>query len=61
MTSHVYIFSQSNIKQALFSQDFPELIVIRAQLAGKYGKEYISEASSDLTCRKWRVNENLIR
>ncbi|CAL5229714.1 g13088 [Coccomyxa viridis] len=42
-------------------QDFPELIVIRAQLGGKYGKEYIAEASSDLTCRKWRVNENLIR
>ena len=42
-------------------QDFPELIVIRAQLAGKYGKEYLAEASSDLTCRKWRVNENLIR
>ena len=46
---------------ATFLQDFPELIVIRAQLAGKYGKEYIGEASSDLTCRKWRVNENLIR
>ena len=43
------------------AQDFPELLVIRAQLAGKYGKEYISEWSSDQMIRKWHVNENLIR
>lgn len=42
-------------------QDFQELVVIRAQLAGKFGKEFASESSSDLTCRKWHVNENLIR
>ena len=42
-------------------QDLPELMVIRAQLAGKYGKDYLAEASSDLMCRKWHVNENLIR
>ncbi|EIE21511.1 DUF292-domain-containing protein [Coccomyxa subellipsoidea C-169] len=42
-------------------QDFQELIVIRAQLAGKFGKEFAAESSSDLTCRKWHVNENLIR
>ncbi|BDA44735.1 probable IST1 homolog at N-terminal half [Coccomyxa sp. Obi] len=42
-------------------QDFQELVVIRAQLAGKFGKEFAAESSSDLTCRKWHVNENLIR
>ena len=35
--------------------------MIRAQLAGKYGKEYIGEWSSDQMTRKWHVNENLIR
>ncbi len=34
---------------------------IRGMLGSKYGKEYIAEASSDTYCRKWVVNENLIR
>ena len=42
-------------------QDFPELLAIRAQLAAKYGKEFIQEASSDISCLKWNVNENMIR
>ena len=42
-------------------QDFPELLAIRAQLAAKYGKEFINEASSDISCLKWNVNENMIR
>ncbi|KAK9830637.1 hypothetical protein WJX81_008095 [Elliptochloris bilobata] len=42
-------------------QDFPELLAIRAQLAAKYGKEFITEASSDISCLKWNVNENMIR
>ena len=43
------------------AQDFPELLAIRAQLAAKYGKEFITEASSDISCLKWNVNENMIR
>jgi hypothetical protein len=34
---------------------------IRGMLGSKYGKEYIAEASSDTYCRKWHVNENLVR
>ena len=30
-------------------------------LGSKYGKDYVTEASSDALCRKWHVNENLIR
>jgi hypothetical protein len=52
--------SATVVSLAAEMQDFQELIVIRAQL-GKFGKEYITEASSDYTCRKWHVNENLIR
>ena len=42
-------------------QDFQELGAIRAMLGSKYGKEYVQEATSDLMCRKWHVNEDLIR
>lgn len=41
--------------------DFQELGAIRAMLGSKYGKEYVQEATSDLMCRKWHVNEDLIR
>lgn len=41
--------------------DLPELQEIRKMLGSKYGKEYVAEASSDALCRKWHVNENLIR
>lgn len=30
-------------------------------LSSKYGKDYVAEASSEALCRKWHVNENLIR
>ena len=42
-------------------QDFQELVAIRGMLASKYSKEYVTEATSDLMCRKWHVNEDLIR
>ncbi|GAB4821969.1 hypothetical protein N2152v2_009015 [Parachlorella kessleri] len=46
------------------STDLPELAVIRGILIHKYasvyGKEFAGEASSELTCRKWHVNENLV-
>jgi uncharacterized membrane protein YgcG len=42
-------------------QDFQELTAIRAMLASKYGKEYVTEAAGDLLCRKWHVNEDLIK
>ncbi|KAK9811537.1 hypothetical protein WJX72_005542 [[Myrmecia] bisecta] len=42
-------------------QDFPELAIIRGLLGNKFGKEFVNEASSDVMCRKWQVNENLIR
>ena len=35
--------------------------MIRQLLASKFGKEYAQEAASDVMCRKWHVNENLIR
>lgn len=42
-------------------QEFQELGAIRAMLGSKYGKEYVQEATNDLMCRKWHVNEDLIR
>lgn len=41
--------------------DFPELPVLRGLLGSKYGKEFIQEAGSDETCRKWHCNDNLVR
>jgi hypothetical protein len=44
--------------------DLAELAVIRKMLASKYsgayGKDFAAEASSDLTCRKWQVNDTLV-
>lgn len=42
-------------------QDFPELEKIRGLLSHKFGREYVEKASSDLSCRQYMVNENLIR
>ena len=41
--------------------DLQELGAIRSLLAAKFGKEYAAEAASDHLCRKWHVNDNLIR
>ncbi len=41
--------------------DVPELVAIKSLLASKFGKEYAAEASSEHLCRKWHVNDNLIR
>lgn len=41
--------------------DLPELANLRGLLASKYGKEYVAEASNDVHCTKWQVNENLRR
>lgn len=41
--------------------DLPELGQLKTLFAGKYGKEYVTEASSDVHCAKWCVNENLRR
>ncbi|KAK9836864.1 hypothetical protein WJX74_009825 [Apatococcus lobatus] len=43
------------------TSELQELTVIRQLLASKFGKEYAMEAASDVMCRKWHVNENLIR
>lgn len=44
--------------------DLPEMAVLRNILVHKYssvyGKEFATEASSELTCRKWHVNEDLV-
>ncbi len=40
--------------------DVPELASLRSLFAQKYSKEYAAEASSDVTCNKWQVNQNLI-
>ncbi|KAF6264735.1 regulator of Vps4 activity in the MVB pathway-domain-containing protein [Scenedesmus sp. NREL 46B-D3] len=39
--------------------DLPELTSLHKMFAQKYGKEYVSEACSDVSCRRWMVNENL--
>lgn len=41
--------------------DLQELAAIKTLLAAKFGKEYATEAASDHLCRKWHVNDNLIR
>jgi Regulator of Vps4 activity in the MVB pathway len=41
--------------------DLQELGAIKSLLAAKFGKEYAAEAASDHLCRKWHVNDNLIR
>ncbi len=41
--------------------DLPELAAIKTLLASKFGKEYAAEAGSEHLCRKWHVNDNLIR
>ncbi len=41
--------------------DVPELLSLRQLFQSKYSKEYVQEASSDVTCSKWQVNTNLIR
>lgn len=33
--------------------DLPELVAIRAQLAKKYGTEFVGEAADDATMAKW--------
>ena len=42
-------------------QDFPELLIIRAQLGNKFGREYVMEVSDDTVNLKWQVNDNLKR
>lgn len=39
--------------------DMPELATLHKMFAGKYGKEYVQEASSDATYFRWNVNEKL--
>ncbi|WIA16836.1 hypothetical protein OEZ85_013772 [Tetradesmus obliquus] len=41
--------------------DLPELTTLHKMFAQKYGKEYVSEACSDVSCRRWMVNDNLQR
>lgn len=41
--------------------DMPELTTLHKIFAQKYGKEYVTEASSDVTCSRWMVNDNLRR
>ncbi|GAX75877.1 hypothetical protein CEUSTIGMA_g3320.t1 [Chlamydomonas eustigma] len=40
--------------------DLQEMQALRKMFESKYGKEYIKEATSDATCNKWQVNQNLI-
>lgn len=41
--------------------DMPELLDLQKVFAAKYGKEYVAEASHDVHCKRWQVNENLRR
>ena len=41
--------------------DLQELETLYKMFAAKYGKEYVTEASNDVTCSRWNVNDNLRR
>ncbi|GBF91674.1 hypothetical protein Rsub_03978 [Raphidocelis subcapitata] len=41
--------------------DLPELTSLHKMFAQKYGKEYVEQASSDVNCHRWNVNESLRR
>lgn len=58
----ILLLSDMGIKyHAIALQDFPELTSIRGMLGHKFGKEFVEKASSDISCRQFMVNENLIR
>eukprot|EP00884_Botryococcus_braunii_P004931 jgi/Botrbrau1/14439/Bobra.0014s0085.1 len=42
-------------------RELEELMKIRVHIAQKFGREFVQESASDVTCRKWHVNENLIK